>query len=604
MKPETRTVTELFERDVRYSVPLYQRPYVWTEEKQWEPFWEDILVLLNHQLSESWNAEGFFTHFLGAIVLEQVTQAPGEIPLYTVIDGQQRLTTLQIVLAAARRSAFEHEAKNDAGILHDLVMNDERKTSGDELFKVWPTNANRAAFKAVMHPDGPQTERKDDPENLIDEAYDYFSARLAEWVDEEQDADQKSARLNTLRVTLGDLLKVVSITLEPGDNAQVIFETLNARGTPLLALDLVKNAVFLEADRQDLPVDALYEEVWKPELDSDYWREDRRQGRLFRAQGELFLMHWLGMKLRRVIPATELFTTFRTEILQREPKPEMEALIRELCRDAAILRSFDTQPPGSLEATFFERLENLDITTVMPLILLLFREPAITPERRRRALRMLESWLVRRSLMRLTTKNYNQEVAALLGRITEDAETADDVILEHLRSSASDVNRWPTDEALIKSLSERDAYGSIKSTRLVMVLSAVEKLLYTSKVEALPVPEGLSLEHLMPQEWDKNWPIPPILDPSQLEEAREGRERRIHRLGNLTLVTIPLNSAMSNSDWQTKKRELNKGSKLLLNTEILEAYPHAFTDGDIDARTSVLAGRICTIWQGPEHAWV
>src|SRR5438552_1656990 len=104
VKPETRTITQLFELDVRYVVPLYQRPYVWDRDDQWEPLWDDIHALIEHQLNGNWGADGW-SHFLGAIVLEQETQAPGSIPVYTVIDGQQRLTTLQILLAAAARVA-------------------------------------------------------------------------------------------------------------------------------------------------------------------------------------------------------------------------------------------------------------------------------------------------------------------------------------------------------------------------------------------------------------------------------------------------------------------------------------------------------------------
>ena len=107
----------------------------------------------------------------------------------------------------------------------------------------------------------------------------------------------------------------MSITLEPDDNAQVIFETLNARGTPLLALDLVKNAVFQQAARQQADTDTLYEQVWQPQLDDEYWRKERRQGRLNRPRAELFLMHWLTMRLERLIPATELFATFRQSVL-------------------------------------------------------------------------------------------------------------------------------------------------------------------------------------------------------------------------------------------------------------------------------------------------
>ena len=102
MNTAQRTITQLFELDVRYVVPLYQRPYVWDEDEQWEPLWDDVVTLLEHQ--ENGNGQ-HYSHFLGAIVLDQTTQAPGKIPVFTVIDGQQRLTTLQIFLAAAANVA-------------------------------------------------------------------------------------------------------------------------------------------------------------------------------------------------------------------------------------------------------------------------------------------------------------------------------------------------------------------------------------------------------------------------------------------------------------------------------------------------------------------
>lgn len=430
MKPETRTVTQLFGLDVRYVVPLYQRPYVWEQEKQRDPLWDDVVTLLDHQ--ESGNGQ-HYSHFLGAVVLDHTTPLPGEVPEFTIIDGQQRLTTLQIILAASSNVCAELGAINEAEIIRELVQNNAKKVSGVDLFKVWPTNANRAAFQAVMSDGGPPPDREDDPDNRIDEVYAFFYTRIREWATEADDADRE-ARLRLLRVTLCDLLKVVSITLEAEDNAQVIFETLNARGAPLLALDLVKNAVFLEAARQGLETDQLYETIWKPEFDDpdddEYWRAERRQGRLNRPVGELFLTHWLTMKLRRVVPATELFSTFRSNILSSVPPPLMADLIPEIRRDAHTMRSFDDQESGTVEATFFERLEALDTATPLPLVLFLFREPAVSVERRRRALQMIESWLVRRMLMGLTAKNYNQQVPVIIGRLTEAPERADDIVLE------------------------------------------------------------------------------------------------------------------------------------------------------------------------------
>lgn len=242
-------------------------------------------------------------------------------------------------------------------------------------------------------------------------------------------------RHEAVRVVLTGLLQVVSINLEPGDNPQVIFETLNARGTPLLAMDLVKNAVFYRAQRAGADVDHLNASVWEPELGQEYWRQSIRQGRLNRPRAELFLMHWLAMKLGRMVPATELFSQFRSHILDAPVAPEMSALIRELCSDAAVMRGFDDQRVGSVEERFFRHLDALDTTTVLPVALLLYRTMELTAEQRRLGLRALESWLVRRMLCGYTAANYNRLIADVLKQIAVDVQNADEIIVRFRRSS-------------------------------------------------------------------------------------------------------------------------------------------------------------------------
>lgn len=171
----------------------------------------------------------------------------------------------------------------------------------------------------------------------------------------------------------------------------MIFETLNARGAPLLAMDLVKNALFYRASLAELDTDALHDGAWQPQLGDDYWRLEKRQGRLRRPRAELFLMHWLAMKLGRIVPATELFSEFRTEILDKTEPAAVGDLIKELCADAAVVRSFDNQPTGSLEERFFATLDALDTSTVLPVALLLFRTAGVSPDQRQRALSAIES---------------------------------------------------------------------------------------------------------------------------------------------------------------------------------------------------------------------
>ena len=205
--------------------------------------------------------------------------------------------------------------------------------------------------------------------------------------------------------------------------------------------------MFAQAQREGLDTDSLYETVWQPQLDDDYWRELRRQGRLCnRPSGELFLMHWLTMKTNELVPATELFATFRQRVLSTST--DAEALIRELCSDAAVMRGFDSPTPKTPEAEFFARMVPLDAGVFLPIVLLLFRSPEITVERRRRALRILESWLARRALMRLTAKNYNRLVPRLVAKMKADLEHADDALLDALSGGEGEISRWPWDNEL------------------------------------------------------------------------------------------------------------------------------------------------------------
>jgi len=626
MKSETHTVQQLFERDGRYIVPLYQRPYVWDRDNQWEPLWEDVRAMLIHQ--ENGGAESISTHFLGAIVLDGEKPIPGHLPRFIVIDGQQRLTTLQLMLCAAARALAAAGFPDDAAVLESLVRNNQtiKVKAADDQWKVWPTNANRDEFVAAMSAGGSAS---GSPQARIKRAVAFFERRVSEYLaGDEHDsedpapgsdedtlqpasagagpgagAEDVAARAERIRIALTDLLKVVSITLEDTDNAQIIFETLNARGTPLLALDLTKNAVFAEAQRQKLDTDELYAEVWQPQLDDEYWRQERRQGRLNRPIGELFLMHWLTMKTADLIPATELFATFRRQLLAKSP--DAGALIRELCVDAAVMRSFDTPEPGSPEAVFFARLQALDAGTVLPIVLLLLRSPEITENRRRRALRILESWLTRRALARLTAKNYNRLVPRLVARMRSDLAHADDKLLEGLAGGEGEISRWPSDDELRSHLTTRPVYGWVSQPRLIMTLAGVETSLYDNKVDVPALATTLSLEHLMPQEWDASWPLAP--DGQDVSEdaaaaITQARKDRMHQIGNLTIVTSPLNSSLSNGPWDAKRKGLNQHSKLLMNAQL--ADEQTWDTHKIDERTARLTDQIVAIWPGPDpSAW-
>jgi hypothetical protein len=538
-------------------------------------------------------------HFLGAIVLDLSRFGTGSLELRSVIDGQQRLTTLQLMIAAASQVAAKHNCEKEARLLRKLTENDpDLVVDPDDQFKVWPTNVDRAPFRSTL-----LSQNGTEGETQIHKAHSYFVAVIDKWASDTdwQDIDADvTVRFAALTRVVRELLKLVIIDLEDGDNAQVIFETLNARGMPLLAIDLVKNLVFQRASTvAGIDLDSMYDAKWK-QFDEQYWREDVRQGRLNRPRAELFLMHWLTMQRADEVGAKQLFTTFRAQV-DLPTGPPITTTVAEFASDAEIFQSFDHQPEGSVERRFFDRLDILDTTTALPIALLLFRQPesVLTPDRRRRSLFILESWMVRRMVCRLTTKNYNRFFLDLLKKLKASPGTADEIILDELQESSASTNAWPTDEQVITNLTENALYGQINQRRVVLVLSALEQAMRSNKSETLQLPPGLTIEHILPQSWEEHWPLTAPDDLSLVSD----RDRHLHRLGNLTLVTNKLNPALSNSAWPTKREELNKHSVLLLNRRLVDQHITEWTESDIDERSTELAQLIITIWPGPSHSF-
>jgi hypothetical protein len=346
------TVTELLSAPGRLLIPVYQRPYVWTREQQWEPLWNDVLWMLAGYLDGKSRR-----HFLGAIVLQQLPSMMNELPRRAVIDGQQRMTTLQILLAACAASAGEMGAAGVGEILLGFVRNSEHLAKGADVYKLWPTESDRLAYRFVMESTGTSLGAISDGSTGIKAAFEYFASAAKEFaIGGGLDAGPINTRYEALRNVLMQQLQVVSINLQEGDDAQLIFETLNARGTPLLEMDNVKNALFHRASQQGAEVQTLNDEVWQPELGDDYWREEVRQGRLNRPRAELFLSHWLAMTTQDDVSATKLFHTFRTRVLDEAPGEDATALTKTLCRDAAVMREFDSADPKSSPAAISECL--------------------------------------------------------------------------------------------------------------------------------------------------------------------------------------------------------------------------------------------------------
>jgi hypothetical protein len=375
-------------------VPLFQRPYVWTLELQWEPLWLDIRTVADRQLDDT-PLNDTIPHFLGAVVLEQALVQSGMIDSRTVIDGQQRLATLQLLLAAARSVATQYQLDQSRQMFEKLLFNETFlvRQVGDEL-KFFPTKRDRDAFRESIQ-DGVAALTGGQP---IHNAYRFFRGAIVDWANEGGDPSAIGPRLEALSTALWKRLAIVTIDLDPGDNAQIIFETLNARGTPLLAADLIKNHLFQIATIQGAQIDALFEKYWES-LDSDWWREEVQQGRLKRPRIDIFLNHWLAMRTGSEVVSHQLFVAFKRFVA--DGKKKAEDVLVDLKRYALVYESFEKEPSHTELGQFLYRLGVMEVTTAYPVLLWLLGPDGIADQAERRiALGAVESWLVRRMLIR------------------------------------------------------------------------------------------------------------------------------------------------------------------------------------------------------------
>ena len=612
MKAESQSLKRIFQGAMRYTVPLYQRPYVWRrdeddpEKDRLGPFWEDVKQtvdrLVEHEqlLEKAGDPDKLAPmtpHFYGAVVIDQPEKVEGGVVAHEVIDGQQRLTTAQLLIAAAVRTCESAGRPKHASRLRKLWMQDEDvEVTGDQRFKLRPSRYDRAAFAVVMDPDAVAITGRD----RLSAGYVYFAEQLATWVTE-LPAGEEDEYFAALRDTIYEHLLFVVIELQPGDNPQGIFESLNAQGERLLAIDLVKNHVFRRARRADLDLEQLDTEVWSARFGEEWWRADVKQGRYRRPRAELFLMHWLTERTGAEVSATGLFVEFsRLFAADNVGLREVKAFIDDFVADAGTYRGFETLEAGSRERLFFARRDVIDIGVIYPVALRLWRSlgaQAIDRDRLVAGLRALESWLVRRMTMRLTAQNYNRVMLEVLNAMS----SADDPVagmIDHLRSYDDDTPTgwWPTDERFRSHLLELPLYGSITQARVRLLLMAAEARLHTPKTEKVPLPAKLTIEHVIPQTWKDTWPLE---DPDD-ESALARRVAGIHRLGNLTLVTSSLNPALSNDPWAEKRGELAQHSALRLNARLVHDHPDTFDEDMIDARGHALTDLLIAEWPGPD----
>lgn len=587
---------QLFNLPQNFMIPLFQRPYVWKEDEQWEPLWTDIRRIAELRITEPHVNR---THFLGAVVIQAHEAQSRRLTTWNVIDGQQRLTTLQIISDAVCAVLTRVGDARLSGQLERLTHNDDIFIEeGESRLKVRHLNKDREAFDEVMSAD-PPIDYADlrHSGSQIAAAHKYFSTAVEQWLGGPESAEF-SIKAKELTDVLLDGLQLVSIELEATENSQEIFETLNARGTPLTASDLVRNFVFQRLESEGADTAKAYREDWP--FETKFWAREVSVGRSLVSRSSLFLNQWLMSRTGEEVSPQATFTRFKSyvELEANQRMAELLPIIKVQAGQYEEWTNAAMRPGGALTSVEMAvyRMQAGGVEVLKPLLIWL-HEPGrnLSESTISRIINAAESWVIRRQLLRLAGSDLGRIVADVISANSNatDQDLADRVV-SHLARLNATSTYWPGDEEIRQALATEPAYRRYPRGRLRMVLEAIEDHYRAQTNQPQIERKGYPIEHILPRTWKETWPV-------DTPEEAEIRQEHVHRLGNLTLLTTSLNSKVSNGPWVSKRGALLDHNTINLTGRVISRTEHGAWDEDlIDERNRELSDAVLRVWPVPE----
>jgi len=555
MKAGEVVFQKLLDGKLQYRVPLFQRTYSW-KEIQWELLWENIL--------EIYALEPRRSHFIGAIVTMPMPDSPELCAKFMLIDGQQRFTTLLILLSVIRDAA-KKDAKTAtlAEEIYENCLINKYVSSAEELEKLKPTQQDMIHFANVI------AGQSSDKNTQIGQAIRYFEKKLADG-----DSDLKGIDLRRLKDCVTQYLSIVSITLDQGDSPHRIFESLNNAGLRLSASDLVRNHIFMQIKSEKDQISA-YEKNWLP-----------MQNRLEPPENNSYLSDFFWRYLMRdgdQPRQDDVYEHMKTWIDKQQNDKKtiievLEELNRYSCHYANILMPDKFEPSKSVKRGM-NRLNQWEVEVAYPFLLEVHEhrlmgiiDETIIVE----ILGMIESYVVRRIVCGIPT-NRLRRIFGLMARNVDKRK-----YVESSRAYLQS-NEWPIDSIFKERFQSVRLYIPSRLARTRLILSSLED----SFGHKEPVDTSQStIEHIMPQtlnpEWEKHLGANCFLV----------HEKYLHTIGNLTFTGY--NSELGNMEF-SKKKEIYNQSHYELNREIIKK--DKWTEDEIIERAKDLATRALSIWK-------
>lgn len=538
MKASETKFQPIIEGTKQYVVPLFQRAYSW-DKKEWEVLWEDLVYLCDNNEPKS--------HFIGSIVTMPTTSVPEGVTKFLLIDGQQRLTTVFILLALLRDIAKNNgqEELSDE-INQTMLVNPFKK--GSDFFKLLPTQVDRAVFHNLILSES-------NGSTQLTRCYQFFERKLK----------QEGVEVQAINNVITNRLSVVSIVLDPDDNPHLVFESLNAKGRPLTQADLIRNYFFMKihVDEQE-------------KIHVDYWEPMQL------ALGDNLtecIRHYL-MRNGSFVKQSDVYFVLKDRVGKSDA---LTAL-----KDIAIFASYyqkllapEDEPDTEIRGTLF-RLNRLEVTTAYPFLLNCYHDYAqgrLSADDFRAILQAIENFVVRRFVCNIPTNQLNK----IFPPLYEQAYLKNMPNFVESVCSVLQTRGYPKDIEFRTRLIDSKLYGNReKAVKTKLILETLE-LAHQHKEQVAF--DDLSIEHIMPQTLTDWW------QQYLGEEWQVDHELYLHTLGNLTLTAY--NTELSNNSFPEKQKRLAK-SHLELNSYFRGVSKWNKTE--IEKRSNTLADQALSVW--------
>ncbi len=547
MKASELRLQQLLDGKPQYRVPLFQRTYNWGED-EWDRLWDDVLEI--YAMEEPRN------HFIGAVVTQPVDDSAGQATKYLLIDGQQRLTTLFIMLACIRSRAIQIESLASlAEEIWDTCLVNKFVPLAEDYIKLRPTQRDRLDFSTVIN--GEIT--KGDGQVL--KAFKHFSRKL-----DDGDLEGNPLDLRKLKSCITDHLDLVSITLQAEDSAHRIFESLNNTGMQLGPSDLIRNLIFMNIPEEN-DAQRAYDNYWFPMqeatgryLDDFFWRYLMMGGGLPRWDETYEVVKGRfesgGARAVETLMEFSKFARYYRWLCDIEEEEQQISLVQQI-----------------------KRLNSWEVNVAYPLLMRSYDwvyEGNISSRDLLDVMKMIESFVVRRAVCSIPTNR----LRTIFARMSVQVDASD------FGTSSRNYllgERWPSDEEFKEAFVGYQLYYSGRLPRTRLVLESLEDSF--EHKEPPDITEGITIEHIMPQDLTTDWKK--MLG----TEWGEVHSRWLHTPGNLTLTGY--NPELSNASFSNKK-ECYELSNFSLTREILKH--DEWNQEAIKVRGAELSERAVRIW--------